>query len=786
MAIAYGGVGTAVTGSGASPVLAPVAPASTANSRNYLVVTWKDGTIAPPSIGSSSGTWIPATQVLQSGVATGLDVGSPNTLIYFADGTAPTSNTVTFSGTVGACQAVIVNVTKGSSEYFTHELATGTDGSNGANISIVTSSFATQTALSNLTLMCSGANTDGGTPSSVALTNHNTVTNRIDSASVTGDDSRLSIWTAAPTTIEDTARTFSYTNASSSSASLILINVSVSPIAFQNAGTAVAGNGTGITLSPVSPASSAGSTNFLVVSWKPTSSLEPTVTSTTGTWIRKQSSVNTTPVASGADVGAVKMVVYYANGAAPTGTSVKFDVTQGVVGAAQAVIVNVINNDTANFVIGIDSTSGEDDSHNNNFSAASITNFNATAENIILTFVGENSDAVSPTVQAYSSSGSVYGAVTSHLSSASSTGDDSYLAVVSATCNSGPQAGNITYSHTSATNQKGVVVFLKLSLIAIPLVTVTPLADFWFNPGYQISINDMAGYDNFNVTRVDEAGHLESDIRGGQYQSVTGATFAAEDYEFRFGGTGWSVVENEITWRFKFYSNQTLVHQTTVNRVGITDLITSIDAAATGLPDAAFPKTWLSVPEIPQFNIPVAVEQFNIYNFDAKILSESRVLGRSNPVINTDVLSGRRGKFTLLLTKETNNSNYQVPSEVDEYSIRFALGSVMMLRNAAPALVGIEDIYFIVKNVNVVRLNSVVSQVSIFDQARIDGSQSVDNSFFPVIRIDIEFIEVDAPPNGIAVSQFSWQSLLDNFASWQDVANFFGDWLDVLQNPSGV
>lgn len=783
MALAYAGAGTVVTSSGVNPVLAPVAPASGVNHRNYLIITWKDGTIAEPVVSASVGTWKKLTAQLQTGVVTGLDVGSPNVNVYYADGNAPTTNTVTFTGTVGACQAAIFNFTKGASEYFFHDFASGNDSTNGADISVTTGALTTDST--GFVIACSSVNTDGGTPSAVAITNTTTVTNRIDSISTTGDDSRLSVYTAVPTTTESAVRTFSYTNASSSSAATILINLKLSSLQHNNTSTPVNGTGTNLILSPdVATPSGANYRNFLFVIWKSSTAAEPVVDAGTGEWIRITSSANTTPIASGPNVGSMKGILYYADGTCPTGTTVVFSET---VGCAQAVTTNFVNSDGTK-VIGHNYANGEDDTIGANYSATATAIFNAAAveDDVLVTFTGFNTDDGTPTVPTMTATGITIGAAADHLNIGTATGDDTRIMMSSAGVSNGSQLSPVTYSHTNASSGKGISIFIKLKLLASPVVAVVPQPSFYLDPGFNVTATGMAEFDYFEVLRGDAAGHPVAAVRQGQYQAVLDDEFDVVDYEFSFGSTGRLVPSNPLIYTFNFYYLNQLSYVTIVSTANpMASYTASIDAAALGIPDGAFPKTYLSVPKVPELNMSVMISEFQDATSDGNILSESHVLGRRNPVVNTDVSSGMTGSFKLLVTTGIGNSSQSVPTNVKVYTDAFGTGNVFMLRNVSPLVAGFEDFYFVVKSYKVRRENVIANQVSMVEQNRIDPNGTIGDAYRPTITIEVGFTETDAPANSHVSQLFTWQTLLDSFTSWQDVLDTFPDWLSVLQVTDG-
>lgn len=789
MTVAFASAGTAVTGTGLNPVLTPTGNVGDVNSRHILFITWKS-LVTEPVVTPSA--WVKlGSRINTAGVGTGADVGSTHVAVYFMDGTL-SAPTVTFTGTYGACQAAIIRYSKASTEQYEMHF-----GSNQINHTGTTPSGTTaetipiRSAQGGILIPVFVSGTDAGVITAQTLTGMPSFTNDVNSLSATGDDSRLVIWHGTAVGNTDVTRTLSMTLDTSLTHNGAFAVVSLMPnrVTWGSSGGPATGSGVNAAAFPAA-ASPSGSSyrNFLVVTWKPTTvNVEPDITTSTGEWRRITTSYNAVPVASGADVGSVREVLYYADGVCPTGTLVAFE---GNVGSFTAQIFNVFNNDSANYSFSNYNTTGEDGTYGANYSAVGISDLLLLKEDYVLVFTGTNTDAGTVSAQTMTTANRVMSTSAQNISDGSSTGDDIHQAISSFVVvqEAVGATGVPTYAHTNASSAQGATIFLRLRLLPNPSLSITPNTAFYSDPGYDITVVGLTPFDYFEVIRSDETGLPEAHVRGGQYQAVSSNTFNTIDYEFRFGSTGYPFARNLLKWTLNVYSGGDLVYTIFSNdNSGLTDWTDSADAVLGGLlPDSALPKTYISVPDIPELNVPVNIGSFQTWQHQGNILSKSHVLGRRNPVIAQDVVSGKTGSFTILvLFNAFTSGSTGIPFNVEDYTDFLATGNVFMMRNVAPILVGFEDFFFVVESYDVARVNRVTNQQSMIDQNREDQFGSLDEGFWPVIEITVNFTETDAPPNGAVVSQFTWQTLLDNFDTWQAVLDAFPDWLSVLQMTDG-
>lgn len=550
-------------------------------------------------------------------------------------------------------------------------------------------------------------------------------------------------------------------------------------IAFGSSGTTVSGSGSAPLLHPVAPASGSNFRNFLVVTWKDTGILEPVVTAGSGGWTRVAASNNTPLVATGADVGSCSVVVYYADGTAPTSNNVQFS---GTVGCAQANIFNYTKGSNEAFVVS--NSVGADNSNGANYSATTLTNFLAVANDVLVSCTSTNSDAGTYSADTLAATGLTLAATAVRVSSRTAVADDNSLLVHSAVVSSGTQSAPASLALTNASSTQGSTLILRLRVQVIPSITVTDVGDFYSTAGYGVSVSGLSGYEYFRVYRGDSTGLPTQDLRGAQYQAVSGDTFATEDYEFKFGYTGLSSPANTLTYHLELWAGGDVVADTTATVDAIDSWQASVAADASPHTEGEVCKNWLSVPDIPSLNMPVVVQDLQEYSISGNILSSSHVLGRKNPVVSLDVSSGRAGSFTLLIPTLLDDfiASYGVSSSVPNHMRLVGSGYVMLLRSFAPWITGIDDFYFVVSDASIKRISRIAGM-----QAMSDAETAADNSQLglqAIVTVVVNWIEVDAPPNVDAVSIFSWQTVLDNFTSWQDLYDSKDTWLEVLQNPT--
>lgn len=532
-------------------------------------------------------------------------------------------------------------------------------------------------------------------------------------------------------------------------------------ISWGAAGTAVSSSGSNPSLTPTAPSSSSDSFNILHIGWKSSSIAEPSVNSSTGKWIRMGVADSAADIASGLDTGSTTTLVYYSIGTAPTGTTIQFT---GTVGVCQAVIVNATKAASESWVFNY--TTGSDESNGANYSAAGTSNFLTVAGDLCVACSSFSTDAGSFTGTTFTATGITFGTVTSRLDSGTTTGDDMRIMCHSAPTNSGTQTDVFTLAATNASSSQGTTFTVRLRVLANPSIAIVPVNPFAETAGYQITVSGLTPYTQFKIDVLNPERTWE--LRGGQLQSVGADSFVGYDFEFPFGLTS-------------AYGSQNITYTVTTFKEGQTVAIVSAttsktplqewndDLVADGIDVALGPRSYLSVPRTPALNIPIYIKEFDSYTREGRILSKSTVLMRKNPVVSTDVTSGKEGTMSLLVPNAADiiGSQY-VPNNVRDHMDVLEGAHVYMLRNLSPYSVGVDDFYFVIESIAVKRINRLVDMLDTIGD--------------PMIQIDIDWVEVDAPASSDAVSILTWQDILDTYINWQAVLDANINWLDVLQN----
>lgn len=532
-------------------------------------------------------------------------------------------------------------------------------------------------------------------------------------------------------------------------------------ISWGNIGTAVDSSGTNPSLSPVSPSSTNDSFNILHIGWKSSSIAEPSVSSSTGKWIRMGISDSTVDIVSGVDTGSTTTLVYYSKGIAPTGTTIQF---AGTVGVCQAIIMNATKASNESWVFAY--ATGSDESYGANSSINNSPNFLTVANDMCIALTSFNTDAGSFSGTTFTATGITFGTVTARGSNATATGDDFVIRQHSAPVNSGTQTDLFRVDQTNASSNQGTCFAIRLRVLANPSIAIVPVDPFAQTAGYQITASGLTPYAQFKI----DASNPEKawELRGGQQQSVTADSFVGLDFEFPFGLTSAYGSQNITYTVTTFSEGQTVATASaTTSKTPLQEW--NDDLVADGIDVALGPRSYLSVPRTPALNIPIYIKEFDSYTREGRILSKSAVLMRKNPVVSTDVTSGKEGNMSLLVPNAADiiGSKY-VPNNVRDHMDVLEGAHVYMLRNLSPYSVGVDDFYFVIENIAVKRVNRLIDMLDTIGD--------------PMIQIDINWVEVDAPATSDAVTILTWQDILNTYANWQAVLDSNISWLDVLQN----
>lgn len=275
------------------------------------------------------------------------------------------------------------------------------------------------------------------------------------------------------------------------------------------------------------------------------------------------------------------------------------------------------------------------------------------------------------------------------------------------------------------------------------------------SPGYDLTLGALGtppGCTHYRVICRDPEGkYPDQTVRGTDKIPIPGGGTAAHaDYEFpQF---------RSAEYRLEMYTNAVLT--TTVTTGTLTGLPAAYLNSQGALP---LYSAWIQSIETPSLNEPCFVEEFKSYQRQGRVLAEMDVLGRSNPVVVTDVVGGRKGSFTFWVGDVLPPP--LTTDGVNEYEQLMEEGRVMLFRAFDDNKNGVKPLYFILES---------------FDRELI--TKSTENGIW---RYDANFTEVDRPATGvISVSNVDWDDVKTTFATWTTVNSNRGSWLAVLQDPT--
>lgn len=297
------------------------------------------------------------------------------------------------------------------------------------------------------------------------------------------------------------------------------------------------------------------------------------------------------------------------------------------------------------------------------------------------------------------------------------------------------------------------------------------------SPGLDISLTGLdstGSWTHFRVVRRDLSGALPDQVvRGLDYQAQSSATAAGSDYEAPFS-------YYPLQYRLEMYTNLTLSSTFTYDLAAPGYFFPASTAMTTaGLQNMA--TAYLKSVNTPALNLGLVVESFPGYKRSGRILSKSQVLGRANPVIISDVMSGREGSFSFLVGNIYGAD--QLGSQ-DDFEQLLADGDVLLFQSVFSKASGVQDLYFEVDSVNVERVTPVTPNVR--GNLATNTSYLTDEEYlYPVLRYTVDFTEVDRPATtDVGVTDTTWQDVLDYYATWNDVLTGNSTWLQVLQGTN--
>jgi hypothetical protein len=331
---------------------------------------------------------------------------------------------------------------------------------------------------------------------------------------------------------------------------------------------------------------------------------------------------------------------------------------------------------------------------------------------------------------------------------------------VEETVTSGTATVGPIFGFTNASTSSGSTVFVRLRAVTA-IVEVLPLDNFSLAAGYQVTASGLTGYSEYQIQRVDLTGGTAIDIvRGGSRKSLSGVTTVVlDDYEFRFRNEDGVIIQ--ARWDLLLYLNNVL--QGTLSSAPRTPVMDAENDVCYDPKTSPF--SWVKNVTTPILNQPVAVGDFDTYARSGRILSKLNVLGRSKPVVITDVLAGTEGTFTILVDRDSSWTGAEnVVKYNSDLRLLFDTGSVYLFQTLDPFSTAIMDFYFSIESVQVKRETRIVG---------IDLN--------PTTTWSIKYVEVDRPSaSDVAVSTRTWNDVLLSATSWNGVLATNDTWLDVF------
>lgn len=275
------------------------------------------------------------------------------------------------------------------------------------------------------------------------------------------------------------------------------------------------------------------------------------------------------------------------------------------------------------------------------------------------------------------------------------------------------------------------------------------------SPGYDIvlgNLTDDADHDSYRVICRDPEGRYPDQIvRGTDMITISGAAAAVSDYEFpQF---------RSVEYRLELYDGDTL--DATISTGTITGEPATYFNSQDALPLYG---AWIQSVEQPSLNLPCFVEKFNTWKRSGRFLAKNNVLGRSKPVVVTDVFAGREGDFTFWVG-DVLPPPFDETADVTAYELLFNEGDILLFRAYNENLNAVPPLYFAVESAN-------------YEVKTRDGLPAV-------INYKVQYVEVDRPATGtISVSNVLWDDVSDTFPDWTSVNSNRATWFEVLQDPT--
>ena len=612
-------------------------------------------------------------------------------------------------------------------------------------------------------IMCvTGLDTDAGTPSAHTLTGTTatfssyTATHQSDTTS--GDDCSLEVGYAT-VTLTGTAPVFSFTNASPSSGGTLFVRVrptAVTTTLYQSglsASSAAAGT-TSISITPqaVTPDKSV---NFLAVVAKP---YDATITTPTGWTVH--SSIASGSTGSSADLGSTLTKIFYKLGAlSSTAITVEGATANTMMGSA--ISFSCGGDDLLDFE---EFTTGADDTSGADFSATCSSGIDLIVDDFVLEVCGINATPGPPTSETITATGATLGSYVGLIEDTTALGDNCRLNIGRVTVTAGSSDVAPSFAYTNANNTAGGVILTRIRA-AEPTITVAYTDDSDENPGIDVSLTGLPTYGyTYKVAQLSASGEYPSmAVRGADMVEPTSSVAEHTDYE--------APLDQDLQYTLYIYDGETLILSMAATPPSIS-LLSEVDG---GAPLEYFHLAFLKNVTTPSLSRRIPLVDFSRWTAPGRVLSNSNVLGRKNPVVITDVTGGKKGSFIFLTWTNVDFSGYLYKdfiASMEEVELLLESGDTLLFQTTSQ-FTG-RDIFMKIEDISVTRLNKPPVSIPVAE----------DHEHTPCLLWELTFVEVDRPlTEGLAFAVGVWQDVLDDpaYDDWAGTDSTFASWLEVLQ-----
>lgn len=471
------------------------------------------------------------------------------------------------------------------------------------------------------------------------------------------------------------------------------------------------------------------------------------VLTTPGGWTLVEEATNGT-TASGVDTGSTKVALYAKIASGPSGT-IPFTATGSdvLLGA-----ILTYNKTTTEMFSVLSDTSGGDSTQGTAYSATGSVDIGLVTDDWCFALAGVNSD-VTHTAATVTATGITFGTANERLDATTTTGNDAGLVCIDRPVTAGTSSAAPVMTASASGTSSGTSIFLRLRTVT-PTITAT-FNDSVDSPGFDIqltstTLSDVYGVSKFTILREDVNGdYPQEPVRG--LQDADPTVEDGSDYECPF--------VSQVEYRYSAYNADGAVYAEVVSATLTPDYVRDAPGSPVELITSNF---YIKDIGNPVKSLAVAMGEIESYDVEGNILGTYHVLGRSKPVVYTDVMGARKGSFTVYASVDDIGGT--IIHSAKEHRTLFETGDVLLLQSVKYP-VDLRDMYFVVDGYSEKVLN-----------------RPAGGGLW--IEFNVQFVEVDRPLTlDMPLSTATWQDLYDDpaFSSWTDVNAAGTTWLEILQ-----